>query len=589
MNIPHSTVNWRHLHWNRFGLALLVIWGFALAVRLPHLAERPMHTDEAVQADKAVKLWTTGEYKYDPEEYHGPSLYYLTVPVLWLSGKHNYAEVDEANFRIVPVLFGAGLVFLLLLTIDGLGPWPSVGAALLMAISPMMVFYSRYYIQEMLLVFLTYLFMAACWRYTRGAPKVWALLAGAALGLMHTTKETWVLTIASMLVAMLLTFLWAHWIDKKPVEWRPHWRPQLKVRGAILGLLLAIIFFSSLGTNPRGPLDSLRAYTVYLNRGGGSGEAVSSGGSDKEHVHPAGFYSGRLIWTKYDFRRNEILFWDMLKQPKLLKRPSASRETHPTGVHSLLRGMLGKPSVGPAWSEIFTLVLAACGFVAALARRGVGRSHLAFVRFLAFYTIVLAAFYEIIPYKTPWCALGFWNTTILLAGFGAVAIVRAFRPMPLKIFAILLMFLGGAQLAKQSLAANGRFAADERNPWVYAHTSADILNLYDRVEGLAEASPQGHKMLIKVVAPDPWPLPWYLRKFSQVGYYTEVPADLKAGDPQVVIAAQSLQDAVSTKLPNYQQEIFGQRPRVFLVANTQPQLWEKFLKMRAAMPIGASK
>ncbi len=519
-----------------------------------------MHTDEAVQADKAVKLWTTNKYQYDPEEYHGPSLYYVTVPLLWLSAKDSYADLNEANFRIVPVIFGAGLVFLLLLTIDGLGPWASVWAALLLAISPMMVFYSRYYIQEMMLVFLTYLFMAACWRYTRGAPKIWALLAGAALGMMHTTKETWVLAVASMVIAMLLTFLWAHWIDKKPVAWRHHWRPHLKIRGAILGVLLAIIFFSSLGTNPRGPLDSLRAYTIYLNRSGGSGEGGSSGGSDKEHVHKAGFYSGRLLWTKYDFRRNEILFWDMIKQPKLLK----------------------KPSVGPAWSEIFTLVLALCGFVAALARRGIGRSHLAFVRFLAFYTLVLGAFYEIIPYKTPWCALGFWSTAILLAGFGAVAIARALRPMPLKIIALCLMFLGSAQLAKQSLAANGRFAADERNPWVYAHTSADIFTLSERVEGLAEAAPQGHEMLIKVVAPDPWPLPWYLRKFSQVGYYTEVPGDLKVGNPQVVIAAQSLQDAVSARLPKYEQEIVGQRPRVFLVVNTQPQLWEKFLKMRAA-------
>ncbi len=129
MNIPHSSVNWKHPHWNRFGIAIVVLWFIALGVRLPHLDERPMHTDEAVQADKAGVLWTTGKYKYDPEEYHGPSLYYFTIPLLELSGVQNYAQSSESNYRLVTVLFGAGLVFLLLLTIDGLGPWASVWAA----------------------------------------------------------------------------------------------------------------------------------------------------------------------------------------------------------------------------------------------------------------------------------------------------------------------------------------------------------------------------------------------------------------------------------------------------------------------------
>jgi predicted membrane-bound mannosyltransferase len=447
----------------------------------------------------------------------------------------------------------------------------------------MMVFYSRYYIQEMMLVFLTYLFMAAVWRYTRGAPAIWALLAGATLGLMHATKETWVLSVGAMSVAALLTYLWSHWIDKRPVEWRAHWRPHLKARGVALGAVLAIIFFSSLGTNPRGPIDSIRAYTTYLNRGGGEGEGGSSGGSDSDHVHPAGFHSGRLIWTKYDFRRNEILFWDMANKPELFKKPSA----------------------GPSWSEAFILVMAYCGFVAALAKRGLGRAHLTFLRFLAFYTVVLALIYELIPYKTPWLALGFWHTAILLAGFGAAAVVRSLRPMPLKIIAVILMLLGTAQLAKQSLAANtvppqttpaktktapsplkkwmdanGRFGADERNPWVYAHTSVDIFNLIERVEGLAKATPEGDKMRIKVIAADPWPLPWYLRSFKQVAYYSEIPPDLLAGDPQVIITSREYQEQIKPKMPNYIEEIFGQRPRVYLVTNTKPQLWEKFLETR---------
>ena len=66
-------------------LVLLIAAG-ALAFRLHRLDLRPFHVDEAVQAVKAGELYDSGQYRYDPLEFHGPSLYYLTLPVLKLSG-----------------------------------------------------------------------------------------------------------------------------------------------------------------------------------------------------------------------------------------------------------------------------------------------------------------------------------------------------------------------------------------------------------------------------------------------------------------------------------------------------------------------
>ena len=62
-------------------------------------------------------------------------------------------------------IFGIGLIGLLLLLTDGLGKTAVATAALLTAISPAMVFYSRYYIQEMLLVFFTLAALGCGWRY----------------------------------------------------------------------------------------------------------------------------------------------------------------------------------------------------------------------------------------------------------------------------------------------------------------------------------------------------------------------------------------------------------------------------------------
>ena len=62
------------------GLGLLLIILGALALRGPELALRPMHNDEAVNAEKIKGLSESGQYKYDPNEHHGPTLYYATLP-----------------------------------------------------------------------------------------------------------------------------------------------------------------------------------------------------------------------------------------------------------------------------------------------------------------------------------------------------------------------------------------------------------------------------------------------------------------------------------------------------------------------------
>src|SRR6266850_1242062 len=148
-------------------LAVLLAIAGALALRVPKLDTRPFHNDEAVNAVKVSELWQQGRYAYDPDEYHGPALHYATLPFLWLSGARNADELNDATLRLAPVVFGVGLILLLLLFVDGLGRQAVAWAAIFTAVSPAMVFYSRYFIHEMLLVFFTALTLGAGWRYTQ--------------------------------------------------------------------------------------------------------------------------------------------------------------------------------------------------------------------------------------------------------------------------------------------------------------------------------------------------------------------------------------------------------------------------------------
>ena len=96
-------------------LALLLAFAGALFLRAPQLGNRPLHNDEGINATKLAALWEKGEYKYDPHEFHGPTLYYFSLPILWLGPAKNSAELSDAQLRVITVAFGVGLILLLAL------------------------------------------------------------------------------------------------------------------------------------------------------------------------------------------------------------------------------------------------------------------------------------------------------------------------------------------------------------------------------------------------------------------------------------------------------------------------------------------
>jgi hypothetical protein len=70
----------------------------------------------------------------------------------------------------------------------------------------------------------------------------------------------------------------------------------------------------------------------------------------------------------------------------------------------------------------------------------------------------------------------------------------------------------------QSKKACFTYAADIRNPYVYAHTGMDAMKLVESIEQAAILKKgQGmYEVPIAIAAPasDYWPLPWYLRKYA---------------------------------------------------------------------------
>ena len=80
-------------------LAFLGLMLAAAAFRFPRLAERPMHCDEAVHADRFGLLLERGRVEYSTADFHGPALYYLSLPAAWMAGVTRYTDLSEVVLR----------------------------------------------------------------------------------------------------------------------------------------------------------------------------------------------------------------------------------------------------------------------------------------------------------------------------------------------------------------------------------------------------------------------------------------------------------------------------------------------------------
>ena len=500
-------------------LLILVTAGAAL-LRLADLGNRPMHCDEANQAVRFGRLLELGQYNYDPEEHHGPSLYYLTLPIAWLAGAEKLTEVTEVQLRLLPAIFGIALVGLVWLLRDQLGYAAALWAALLTAVSPAMVFYSRYYVQEMLLVTFTFGTIAILCRQTSQTTKrgpgpllvVWVV--GACLGMMHASKETCVIAIAAMAGAGVVALG-----DPRRVSWK-----RLGLWGAVTLLVavsLSALLFSSFFRSGQDVVESYTTYSHYLARASGEGSAGP-------HDYPWHHYFERLFWWQRDG--------------------------------------------GPVWTEMSIGVLALVGLAAGVLGKGLKQESLFAVRFLGVYTVLMTVIYSALPYKTPWCALGMLHGMILLAGIGAAVLVRLMPHWTLKGACAVLILAAAGHLAWQAHRASFTAYEDPTNPYVYAHTTSDIPRLVNRIEQIASVHPDGRAMHVQVICPegDCWPLPWYLRHFSRVGWFDHVPRSLPAPliITQPIMGSKVLNYAYLTPPP-------GERPMYGQLLPEQPdQDWQ---------------
>lgn len=532
---------------NLWLIGCLVITAIAALLRFVLLELKPLHHDEGVNGFFMTTLFRDGIYKYDPSNYHGPTLYFIALSFAKMFG------FTTISMRASVGIFGVAMVVMIFFLRNYIGKIGSLTAALFLALSPGMVFISRYFIHEIFFVFCSFgivlgvlffiekhkagvfaiatmtLLLLVCFLPSalnlsklvgeentallwilrvglfaleafliflvmrillnwNGGRAIYLMLASASAALFFATKETAFITIGTLIMAVISVWIWRKIYSA--IISRPKKNEFEPVE------LTWQTFREGLGDGKDFTLVMIAVAVVFAYVGV---LFFSSFFTYAEGVSKA--FEAYAIWTKTGTKdHTQSGTWGYLNWGMKLEAP------------------------------IF--ILSAIGTLIALFK---GRHR--FAMFTGFWAFGLFAAYSIIPYKTPWLALSFILPMCIIAGYGINELARS-SDIGQRIFAGLLTVFAAAMLGYQTYDLNFLRYDDDSMPYVYAHTRRGFLDMIKQIETYADKSGKGKDAIVEVISPDYWPMTWYMRDYPKAIFHSRF-ADVTTSEMIVASKAQS--------------------------------------------------
>ena len=503
-----------------------VVTAVAAFLRFWQLELKPLHHDEGVNGYFLTTLFRDGTYHYDPSNYHGPTLYYISLAFSKIFG------LNTISIRLSVAIFGVLTVILALFLYRCIGKIGALFAALFLALSPGMVFISRYFIHEILFVFFSLgivigvLFFIEKRKAGIAAVATMTLLLlvcflPTVLSLSAVVQENtvlfWVLRVVLFAVEAVLVFL----IMRMLLAWDAG-RPIYLILATVSAVLLFATketAFITIGTM------TIACFSVWIWR-----KIYKSffGEPRQDELEPI-----ELTWR--NFREKIGTSTDLLL---IIAACSfafvyvgilffSSFFTYPEGVKGAFEAYAIWTKTGNKdhtqnglWAyfkwgyqlELPIFVLSAVGTLLAFLK-----ARHRFAMFTGLWAFGLLAAYTIIPYKTPWLALSFLLPMCIVAGY-AINELAVSRDIVQKILAALLAVASVAVLSYQTYQLNFVRYDDEEMAYVYAHTRRGFLDLIKKIEHYAQKSGKAKDASIEIVSPDYWSMPWYLNDYPKAAF-----------------------------------------------------------------------
>lgn len=438
-----------------FAGTLTAIFVLALWMRFHGIDARPMHSDEAVQAYRVGSMLAGETFVYNPQDFHGPTLYFFTLWLCKILGIGSFAELTETLVRAVPAVIGALGCVLIPLSFFGKRTSLVAFAGTLLALSNIAVFYSAYFIQETILVVSAWV-AAGIW-FFREKTLPNALLAGLCAGLAIASKETWILMAAAFVIG-------GAGIARVRIRFRKTEKTEkLFAKRLVLATLSAGIvsafFYASFGQNPGGLADFFGAFKNYF-----------FAGSDAESPHAKAFFYYAGLICENDRLPLLVVF---LSGTAFLLRTFFPTSQERRFQCAFRAGDFAKP--------VFLLVAGGALFI----------------------------LYSIIPYKTPWCVSGMLPAIALLpSALIESRVLRTVYGYEERLERTIAgFFLWGVCLIPFS-GKSYTLAYEQSDETLPEIVPAIEKSKADFVGNGGSAE----TFFVALVGPEYWPLPWYLRK-----------------------------------------------------------------------------
>jgi len=208
---------------------LILILAFVL--RFAFLDLKLFHHDEAIHAWFSYDLLTKGAWSYDPS-YHGPFLYFVTAGMFAIFG------ASDLVGRILPSFFGFLLIPLIwcIYRLGYLDKTQTLIATLLIAISPDMVYFSRFLRHDIFMLGFSLLLVVAILAYFERKQTRYAILAAIATAGALCCKEE----MPVILIIIGGFFIIALW--QKRFILPPQWKTDLLFGIVLIAGIMAVLY-----------------------------------------------------------------------------------------------------------------------------------------------------------------------------------------------------------------------------------------------------------------------------------------------------------------------------------------------------------
>lgn len=221
-----------------FERVFLIILVLAFILRFWQLDLKLLHHDEAIHSWFSYKLLTESTWAYDPS-YHGPFLYFVTAGMFSVFG------ASDLVARLLPSLFGVLLIPLVycIYRLGYISKTQTLLVSLFLAISPDMVYFSRFLRHDIFMLFFTFLIIVALFYYfERGQSRFAIIAAIATAGALSCKEEMPVILI--IIGSFFLISLWQRRFAL-PVPWKKDF-----IISALLVVALCCTLYTGFGGHP---------------------------------------------------------------------------------------------------------------------------------------------------------------------------------------------------------------------------------------------------------------------------------------------------------------------------------------------------